>query len=230
MNTDLNFILIKRAPVFGPFRRPSILVIVLSCSCILLSGCGGTYVGTGEEEEVDNSAEVFLAAGGGKHIPIPEPYCQRLTEGYQWVLPRGMELIEGNIEASCGKVHWSDGGYDYSAEGVNIKAKGKIRVQEDCCEGTYWLSVALPVLSKLSDETNTTPIAAVWKWTLVIVFSTQSVKPAPTMNAGIGKVHAFPIQLYHVKASVGKAWLWAIGTVVIVLALTVLIIALAGRD
>lgn len=199
-----------------PLTEGLVLFALVSSPCLL--GCEGEYTGKGEEVQFDSTVGVFLAfRDSDKHLPIPKHLCDRLAEEYQWVPPPRTEIIEGTVEAVCGRVSWATwGGYAF-AEGLNIRAQGRIRIRQDCPAGDYSISVALPILSRLSQESKTWP---------VVVVGSQSPKPARRIAADNDHsgFHAVPVEILHVKASDKEVRLWRVGKFLIRLVIVLCIV------
>jgi len=87
---------------------------------------------------------------------IKEISSNKFEKGFEWILPKGIKMIGGNVEVTCREVQWSDPSKIYTVKGLWIKPSGKLIVQNNCPNGTYSVYVVLPILSKLCNLTNST--------------------------------------------------------------------------
>lgn len=130
----------------SPARR-TLAAVLLTLAFVC---CGCSHHGyRGQETTISQKASILFETSDGKYISFDDAKATAILKGLKWLPSQGVTVLDSMVTATPGTIKWSYGSTYYSAQGVRLKLKAKIRIERDCPLGTSRISVDLPASEPL---------------------------------------------------------------------------------
>jgi hypothetical protein len=149
-----------------PARHMRLVCLSLFALSILLSGCSFLDVKRVETVrgaliEIDHTIDFFLKTGARTHknlssVDIKDLEAIVLAEP-SWSLSDGLVSEQSDLALVFKKVKWTEGDTKYTADGLGLVVKARVRVAENAQVGEKAVIVRLPGLEALATYVGATP-------------------------------------------------------------------------
>jgi len=149
-----------------PSRYMRLVCFSLFALSILLSGCSFLDVNRietarGAAIEIDHTIDFFLKTGARTYknlssVDIEDLEAIVLVEP-SWSLSDGLVLEQSDLALVFKEVKWKEGDTEYTADGLGLVVKARVRVAENAQVGDKAVIVRLPGLEALAISAGATP-------------------------------------------------------------------------
>ena len=143
------------------FPGKTVAIMAFVASLLLASSCRRTDYAVGDEIGFKEVLDVYLKVlkvADDKSYVLKQDMVDLLVSEPEWFVSPGIEIMEKSIEAKAWPVVWHEGSTTYSAKGMRLWVKGKVKVQRDCPKGRHQLYLLLPHLQALTSEIEAVPM------------------------------------------------------------------------
>ncbi|HUU18940.1 MAG TPA: hypothetical protein VMW72_17445 [Sedimentisphaerales bacterium] len=134
-----------------------VTITIFIALLLLVSSCKRTDYAVGDEIEFEEPIDIYLKVSNNKSYVLEKELVEHLVSNSEWFLHPDIEIIEKSINAKAWPIRWAEEGTQYTAKGMRLWAKAKVKVQKNCPKGRYQLRLYLPHLQALTSKIGAIP-------------------------------------------------------------------------